>query len=51
MDSIVKVGDLRWIDGEGRVVVEIIPDDYDGEPRNWVKYDNGLILWEDNVDE
>ena len=43
----IKVGDLVFWDGEGMVVVEIIPDDYDGEPRNWVKFNDGSCVWED----
>jgi len=45
--NILKVGDLVFWDDVGMVVVEIIPDDYDGEPRNWVKFNDGSIVWED----
>lgn len=47
----LKVGDLVFWDGEGMVIVEIIPDDYDGEPRNWVKFNDGSHVWEDSVYE
>lgn len=47
----LKVGDLVFNDGVGLVIVEIIPDDYDGEPRNWVKFNDGTHVWEDTVYE
>lgn len=47
----LKVGDLVFNDGVGLIIVEIIPDDYDGEPRNWVKFNDGTHVWEDTVYE